>query len=117
MRNVRVTRQIASANKSKPRVIFLTVLILTLTVSAVAKMYEAPRSFALNDKSQDQADRKVLPNIDAARLLAEDAARGKLRPGPRRFAVAVNSSYSLTNSGTWQNLPDGRLWMLHFQSP
>jgi hypothetical protein len=80
-------------------------------------MYEAPRSFALNDKSQDQADRKVLPNIDAARLLAEDAARGKLRPGPRRFAVAVNSSYSLTNSGTWQNLPDGRLWMLHFQSP
>jgi hypothetical protein len=33
-------------------------------------MYEAPNSFALKDKSQEQVERKILPKIDAERLLS-----------------------------------------------
>jgi hypothetical protein len=119
MRNGWFTKRIIGREVFMTRVLFNTVLALILVVSAFAKMYETPRSFSLNDKSQDQADRKILPNIDTERLLAEDLARRKdpQHPAPQRFAVAVNSSYSLTNSGTWQTLADGRLWLLRLQSP
>jgi hypothetical protein len=54
------------------RELLLAVLVLALAISGFAKMYEEPKSFSLNDKSQDQVDRKVLPKIDIERLLAED---------------------------------------------
>ncbi len=50
-------------------------LVLIFAVSGFDKMYEAPNSFALKDKSQEQAERKILPKIDAERLLADDFAR------------------------------------------
>jgi hypothetical protein len=82
-------------------------------------MYEEPRSFSLKDKSQEQAERKILPKIDIERLLVQDRARGKdpQEPGPHRFAVAVDVSFTLDKTGTWQTLPDGRLWRLRIQSP
>jgi lysyl endopeptidase len=99
----------------------LAVLVLVLAVPGFAqtRQREKPRSFSLNDKSQEQVQRKVLPKVDVERLLAEDRARGKntQRPGPRRFAVAVDVNYTLENSGTWQTLDDGRLWRLRIQSP
>jgi hypothetical protein len=98
----------------------LATLAMLLVASVFAKMYEQPRSFSLNDKSQEQVERKILPKINIERLLAEDRARAEkpqLRPGPQRFAVAAEVSYTLDNSGTWQDLPDGRLWRLRIQSP
>jgi lysyl endopeptidase len=97
----------------------LAVLVLVLPAPGSAKMYEAPRSFSLKDRSEEQVQRKVLPRIDTERLLAEDRARGKnrRRPGPQRFAVAAEVAFTLRNSGTWQTLPDGRLWRLRIQSP
>jgi V8-like Glu-specific endopeptidase len=94
-------------------------VVVALQSAAFAKMYETPRSFALKDKSQEQVQRKVLPKIDTARLIAEDKERGKNRrqPTPRRFAVAADVSYTLDTSGSWQTLPDGRLWRLRIQSP
>jgi lysyl endopeptidase len=101
------------------RILFLSVLVMMLAVLGFAKMYEEPRSFSLKDKSQEQVERKVLAKINIEALLAEDRARGKnpQRPGPQRFAVAALVTYALDNSGTWQNLPDGRLWRLLIQSP
>lgn len=105
------------------RVLFLGVLVLVFAVSGLAKMYEEPRSFKLGDKSQDQVQRKVFPKIDIERLLAEDRARAKdakeqqRRPGPLRFAVPANVSFTLKDSGTWRTLSDGRLWRLRIQSP
>jgi len=101
------------------RTLFLAVLVLVPPVSVFAKMYEEPKTFSLDDKSQERVERKVLPKIDAERLLAEDRARGKdpQRPGPQRFAVAADVAFTLRNSGTWQTLPDGRLWRLRIQSP
>jgi hypothetical protein len=82
-------------------------------------MYEEPKSFSLPDKTLDQLDRKTLTKIDPERLLAEDLERGKnpRHPGPQRFAVTQDVAFDLRNSGTWQNLPDGRLWRLRIHSP
>src|ERR1700687_3169668 len=93
--------------------------LLLLAVSLFAKMYEEPKSFSLQDKSEDQIDRKILPTVDTARLLAEDRTRDKdpRRPSPERFAVAADVAFTLDNSGTWQNLADGRLWRMRIQSP
>lgn len=100
------------------RLSIVVALVSMLTGPAFGKMYEEPRSFALRDKSQDQVDLKVLPKVDVERLRAEDRAQGKVgRPGPQRMAVAMETAFSLTSSGTWQTLPDGRLWRLRIQSP
>lgn len=104
---------------SKVWVLFLAVLASALPVSGFARMYEEPKSFSLPDKTLDQLDRKTLTKIDPERLLAEDLERGKnpRRPGPQRFAVTEDVAFDLRNSGTWQNLPDGRLWRLRIHSP
>lgn len=101
------------------RVLFLGVVVLVLAISGFARMYEEPRSFKLRDKSQDQVQRKILPRVDKEKLQAEDRARGKdpRRPGPQRFAIAQDVVFTLENSGTWQELPDGRLWRLRIHSP
>ncbi len=96
-------------------------LALTLALPALARMTEPPKSFTLSgDKAALAAvQRKVLPKLDAERLLREDRARGvKPRaPQPLRFAEPAAVSYTLANSGTWQTLADGsRLWRLRIQS-
>jgi hypothetical protein len=101
------------------RAFFTTVLVSTMAISGVARMTEEPRSFSLKDKSQEQVQVKALPKFDSERLKEEDRAHGKnpQSPGPMRFAVAAEVNFNLDNSGTWQNLDDGRLWRLRIQSP
>jgi lysyl endopeptidase len=94
-------------------------LLLVLAIPAHGKMTEEPRSFQLAQKSLAQIDRKVLPPVDNEKMLREDRQRGgkARRPEPERFAVAVEAGFTPENSGTWQDLPDGRLWRLVIQSP
>src|ERR1041385_6096991 len=102
--------------------ILLALLVLVFVVSAAAQVSlppkEKPRSFALNDNSQNQVDRKILPAIDTERLLEEDRSRERdpKNPGPHRFALAADVSFTLSNSGTWKTVPDGRIWRLRIQS-
>lgn len=104
----------------KGQLLFLAALILALPRSGFAKMYEEPRSFSLQDRSLDQVDRKILKAIDPKALLKEDQERGRGKsrqnPGPLRFAVTEDVTFDLAGSGTWQDLPDGRLWRLRIQS-
>lgn len=98
---------------------FFAILVLLLPVSGFAQKDEEPKSFSLQDDSLDQVDRKTLMKVNVDSLLAEDQKRGKAQqdPGPLRFAVAEDVAFDLNNSGTWQNLPDGRLWRLRIHSP
>jgi hypothetical protein len=100
------------------RTLFLAVPVLALPVSGFAKMYEEPKSFSLKDESQEKVQRKILPKVDTERLRAEDRLRDRnsQRPSPMRFAVAADVAFDLNNAGTWQTLPDGRLWRLRIQS-
>ncbi len=60
-----------------------------------------------------------MPVVDVERLRAEDALTDDApRPGPVRFAVPIEVTYDLENSGTWETLGDGsRLWRLRVASP
>lgn len=98
----------------------LAVLIMALPCVGFAKMYEEPRSFKLPDKALDRVDRKVMTAIDPKKLLEEDRQRNlkaTRRPGPVRFAVTEDATFDLASSGTWQDLPDGRLWRLRIHTP
>jgi lysyl endopeptidase len=97
----------------------LVALALGLPSSGFAGMSEEPRSFNLPDKALDRVDRKVLKSIDPKRLLEEDRQRGRYpeRPAPLRFAVTEQVAFEPGSAGTWQDLPDGRLWRLRIHSP
>jgi hypothetical protein len=56
----------------------------------------------------------ALPPTDVNAELAADAKAGK--PLPLRFAVAVSVELTPATSGTWEQLPDGRLWRLRIVS-
>lgn len=56
----------------------------------------------------------ALPPTDVPAELAADAAAGKLTP--LRFAIAVPVDFTPANSGTWQQLTNGRLWRLRLIS-
>jgi lysyl endopeptidase len=96
-----------------------SVFLFVCATSGYAKMYEEPRSFSLRDNSQDQADRKVLSQIDTQQLDAAEGTRttNSQRPGPFQFAVGATVDFTLVNSGTWQTLADGRVWRLRIRSP
>lgn len=102
------------------RVLMLAALLLIPAGSAFAWMDEEPRSFSLGGaKSLEVVQKKTLPRVDVAALLAQDQVHAKaLRaPEPQRFALANDVAFTLKNSGTWQTLPDGRLWRLRIKSP
>jgi hypothetical protein len=98
--------------------VLVSVVALCLPFGAFARMYEEPRSFALTDKALDRVERKVMNPIDPNRLLEEDRERiAKARaPAPLRFAIAEEAGFDPANSGTWQDLPDGRLWRLRIHT-
>lgn len=114
---------VPSRNPSSPKFCVLkfclVIMAAIIAAPAFAKMYEVPKSFAVTDNSQAQVERKILPTVDFNSLLAEDRQRGKdpQHPRPLRIAVSAEVAYTLDNSGTWQNVTDGRLWRLRIQSP
>jgi hypothetical protein len=100
------------------RALASVVLLVAVSTVAHAQTREEPRSFALADRSLDAVDRKVMRAIDPKQLLEEDRKQAEAqRPAPQRFAVAENAAFELAKSGTWQELPDGRLWRLRIRSP
>lgn len=95
------------------------ILILVLPVLGCAQVNEKPKSFTLQIQPLDQVDRKTLMKVNVDSLLTEDQKRGNnpKEASPLRFAVAEDVVFNLDNSGTWENLSDGRLWRLRIYSP
>lgn len=56
----------------------------------------------------------MLPATDVAAEIAVDAQAGN--PLPRRFAVPVKVAVTPSSAGTWQVLPEGRVWRLRVTS-
>lgn len=57
------------------------------------------------------------PSVDVQSLLAEDSLESA-KDVPFRFGFPHDTSLSLTNSGTWESLPDGgKLWRLRLYCP
>jgi lysyl endopeptidase len=71
-----------------------------------------PKGFKFGVDIRDM-DSYTLPTPDVDALRAEDELNDKAGNGPWRFGYNHSTSYTLNNSGTWTNLPDGgKIWQL-----
>jgi hypothetical protein len=103
------------------RIAILTLLTAgatTLNTTALAAG-SVPRSALPGVKSVDTVQRMVMPEVDVAGLLAEDAAKEASGAAvPTRFAAAIPVFFGPESSGTWESLDDGsKLWRLRIASP
>ena len=102
------------------------VAALTLTIAAAMTVPsitsaegEIPRSSLPGVKSIETVQQMVMPEIDLANILAEDAVRENSGlPVAPRFAKAMPVSFSPNSTGTWETLDDGsKVWRLRIASP
>ncbi len=92
-------------------------ILLLAATTATAQISDGgiPPSFERSLRSN--AQRLMMPPVDVQALLAEDAAE-ESKALPFRFGTPFDVNYSLDNSGTWEDLPDGgRIWRITFSSP
>ncbi|HMQ68103.1 MAG TPA: T9SS type A sorting domain-containing protein [Ignavibacteria bacterium] len=100
-------------------ILLYSVLIFSFSVSnclfAQDNVGGQPMSFLLNLNSD--INTVTMPEVDAQRLLEEDAATAGIPDIPLRYAKVLDTDLNLNNSGTWTNLPDGsRIWRLEIRS-
>jgi len=102
-------------NKS---LLLLSFLCLSSTVFAQLSTNEQPVSFDLKtDGLASTVPTVVMPELDMAKIEAEDLEDEKYDMPPR-FGYPHKVNLDLTNSGIWQDLPDGgRLWRLNVACP
>lgn len=92
----------------------LTCALLTLSLSLVAQQGDGglPKS-GKAAHSLKQVTKKFFPEPDIAALRAEDEVTDKTGNAPWRFGFNNYTSLNMTNSGTWNTLPNGdRIWQL-----
>ncbi len=63
--------------------------------------------------NSDNIEIKTMPYFDEQSLIDEDRENQRLKSQAFRFAKSFDVNFSLSNSGSWDNLPDGsRIWRL-----
>jgi len=95
-------------------ILLITIVLLAGTVPLAAHVGAPPLSSQGALLPVAAIQQVAVPPTDVAAELAADAKTGK--PAPLRFAVAVPVELTPTNSGTWEQLPEGRLWRLRVVS-
>lgn len=119
------------ANRKAPAAGLLALFLLLLANPVMARRGEPPPSFdpgfSKSLRAAGAVDLVVLPAVDEALFLREDAGREAAEdPGPLRFAAPVDAGYrcapgaagSEGGDGSWERLPEGaRLWRLRVVSP
>jgi lysyl endopeptidase len=84
---------------------------------AAAPPAAAPLGLTRTVLSAEAIDQRILRFVDVQGLRFADEDNA-LRPGqPLRVAEPQATAYTLAGSGTWEQLPDGRLWRLRVTSP
>jgi hypothetical protein len=78
-----------------------------------------PRSSLPGTQPLESVQQMVLPELDVAALLADEAEReGSGVRAPMRYAKSVPVAVDPASRGTWETLADGsRLWRLRITSP
>ncbi len=104
----------------KTKLLTIAALLAASAVYAQTTDLGGPLSWQMPFKShmKDVVQTHVMPQFDLAKLEAEDAIKDEMKMGPWRFGYNHKVSYSLNNSGTWENLTDGgRVWRIRLSSP
>ncbi len=97
----------------------LLILAALFTGTAFAQVSEGglPPSFTQSLSLKADVAAVAMPSVDVAALLAQDEIE-KTEGMPFRFGFPFDVNYTLENSGTWEDLPDGgRLWRLKIEAP
>jgi len=89
-------------------------LVLSVAVQASAGQGTRPLSLQQGVSPVAAIQQVALPPTDVSAELAADAKSAV--HVPLRFAVAVSVELTPATSGTWEQLPDGRLWRLRVVS-
>lgn len=93
----------------------LATLCLSIAINAQVTNEGAPKSWRIENPKQLNAI--VMPAFDLEKITKEDEANSQRKDMPFRFGYEFITDYSLTNSGTWQTLPNGdRIWKIRFFS-
>lgn len=101
----------------RPLISCMTAILITTGFgTATAAPNNEPLSRTANVRSIEQLPVARLPAVDVEARLDEDSAKGK--PGPLRYAIAVDMSITPDNAGTWEKLADGAgLWRYRVHAP
>lgn len=95
------------------RVVVLSMLLLSVSWPAQARVGAPPLSSQRSVLPLSAVQQLVLPPTD---VVAEKAIDAQRPPEPLRFAVARPVRVSTVTHGTWEQLPEGRLWRLRLLS-
>ncbi len=90
------------------------IVFVMVTLSAAARMGTPPPSAQRQVQPLTAVQQLVLSSTDVSAELATDAMEGV--ETPVRYAVPQKVMVSPTTHGTWEQLPDGRLWRLRIVS-
>lgn len=97
----------------------LSVCLLCFPGQADAQLStnEKPVSFGMLQKQVTELEPVIMPILDMDRITEEDKEDEEYDMPPR-FGYPHKVNYDLTNSGTWQILPNGdKLWQLNVVCP
>lgn len=97
---------------------FLPFVLLSVTINIFAQQGDGgiPRGFKF-DQNTKSIDSYLLPQPDVKVLLEEDAINDKSGNTFWRFAIHHTTNYTIYNSGSWEQLPDGgKIWRLNVSS-
>jgi len=87
----------------------ISILLLVAFAFAQVKQPGIPLSFQI--PSMSNIATLSLPRLDAQKFIQEDKIERSLQKDiPPRVAVPISVSVNLENSGTWEKVPNGRLW-------
>lgn len=95
-------------------VVWLAIGLLA-AFTASARVGTPPHSYQMQVQPVAMVKQLVLPATDVAAQLAADQRRGI--GFPLRYAVDNPVEITPDTDGTWEQLPDGRLWRLRVKSP
>ena len=102
------------------RLLPLVALLTTISVHGQIAFGGQPYGMRPTEKTGlPPAPRVIMPTVDAAALMAEDAERAAQGiKGPYRFGFNHATDLSLDNSGIWHTMPNGdRVWRLAIVCP
>ena len=100
----------------RPKTLFLILLFHICEFTSIyAQISEGGHPYTFTNQVSASIEVKEMPHVDVEALLREDEMTPK--DMPYRFGYGYDVSYSLQNSGTWGELPDGsKLWRLKIVS-
>lgn len=98
----------------RSHMIFVMLAVWCLASVSVAQVSQggSPASLSLTGLSAPET--RSLPAVNADVLLAEDEQESK--DVPLRFGYPHDVNFNLSNSGTWEETKEGRVWRLRLES-